>query len=176
MASGGAVLGLTTIDGRRPRVAVVGGTPASATVAGVLIEQFGCVPINSRTGADILRLIGASNAFDLVVMDFVLPDMEALAVVEHIRALGLAGATPMVALTDDRTELASPRGRAAGFAATVRKPYSPRELYGAMHVALRGPQTAVRAPPEARYPIPAERSRPRAALNSAPKISDTATT
>jgi CheY-like chemotaxis protein len=143
MAMGGTGLGLTTADGRRPRVAIVGGTPAGAMVAGVLIQQFGCSPINSATAAAVLALVSRDDPVDLVVIDLALPDMDAILAVELSRAVGARGAMPVVALIDNRAQMTAPRARAAGFAAAVVKPYSPRELYGAMHVALFGPATLV---------------------------------
>jgi CheY-like chemotaxis protein len=70
-------------------------------------------------------------------MDMLVPDMDGFVAVQLIRALGARGALPILALTDDRAALTA-QARAAGFAGTVVKPYSPRELYAAMHAALAG--------------------------------------
>ena len=141
MASTGSVLGLATADGRRPRVAVVGGTPASALVAGVLIEQFGCSPISAPTGEATLALLQSDNPVDLVVIDLSVPDMDGMIAVQLIRALGARGALPIIGLADHRSP--GPNPGSAGLTGTVVKPYSPRELYGAMRVALVGPATVV---------------------------------
>lgn len=128
--------GLVTPEGRRPRVAIVGGTPAGAMVATVLCHQFGCTPFSTPSGESVLALLRRNIALDLVVMDLVVPDMDGIVAVELIRTLGAQGKLPVVALTDDRTAVASPRARAAGFAGTVVKPYSPRELFCALQTAL----------------------------------------
>lgn len=127
---------LQTADGRRPRVAIVGGTPASAMVATVLCDQFGCAPLNSRTGESVLALLRHETPLDMVVLDLSVPDMDGIVAVQLIRALGARGNLPVIALAGDRSETASTRARAAGFAGTVVKPYSPRELYAAMMAAL----------------------------------------
>ena len=127
--------GLVNADGRRPRVAVVGGTPASAMVARTLVEHFGCAPLAAPTGEAALALIRRDDRIDLVVLDLAVPDMDGIVTVQLIRALGWRGAMPIIAIGGD-AEMTSKRGRAAGFAGAVRKPYSPRELYGAMHTAL----------------------------------------
>ena len=126
--------GLTTSDGRRPRVAIVGGTPSGAMVATVLCDQFGCTPLNTRTGESVLALLRRDIPLDMVVMDLMIADMDGFVAVQLIRALGARGAMPIVALVDDRAAMT--RVRTAGFAGTVVKPYSPRELYAAMHAAL----------------------------------------
>ena len=64
------------------------------------------------------------------------PDMDGIVAVQLIRALGARGRLPVLALTNDRAEIATPRARAAGFAGAVVKPYSPRELFAAMESAL----------------------------------------
>jgi len=143
MGVSGTALGLTTSNGRRPRVAVVGGSPASALVAGVLIEQFGCSPVNAPSATAALDLLQRDDCIDLMVADLAMSDMDGMCLIERVRALGPRGALPIVAVAADRTVLADPRARTAGFAATVVKPYSPRELYGALHMALVGPARLV---------------------------------
>ncbi len=136
MAMGGTVLGLTTADGRRPRVAIVGGTPATMLVAGVLIEHFGCLLVTAANGAAIAV---RDDPIDLIVADLPVADRDG---VRRLRAIATA---PIIALTDDGSDAGARRARAAGCAAALAKPYSPRQLYAAMHVALFGPATIVAA-------------------------------
>lgn len=132
----GTHLGLTTADGRRPRVAVVDGNAASAMVTAMLVEQFGCAPLPALTGEAALALLRMDEAVDLVVMDLAIPDMDAVVAAQLIHALASRGALPIVALAAAKADIAGQRGRAAGFSGAVVKPYSPRELYGAMLAAL----------------------------------------
>jgi DNA-binding response OmpR family regulator len=104
-------------------------------VARTLVEHFGCAPLVAPTGEAAISLIRRDDRIDLVVLDLAVPDMDGIVTVQLIRALGWRGAMPIVVIGGD-AEVTSKRGRAAGFAGTVRKPYSPRELYGAMHTAL----------------------------------------
>ncbi len=137
MPSGDDAIGrLHTAEGKRPRVAIVGGTPSSGMVATVLVEQFGCTPIHTPSGESVLALLRGDKPVDLIMIDMSVPDMDGIVAVQLIRALGARGALPVVALTNDRAEISAPRARAAGFAGSVVKPYSPRELYGALHSAL----------------------------------------
>src|SRR6266496_1245309 len=116
MASGDeAMAGLTTTAGERPRVAIVGGTPSGIMVATVLIEQFGCSPLNAPTGEAVLSLLRADEEIDLVVIDLSVADMDGIVAVQLIRALGARGALPVVALTSEQADVAAPRARAAGF-------------------------------------------------------------
>jgi DNA-binding response OmpR family regulator len=133
MASDAACL--TTSDGRRPRVAVVDGNAATATITTLLVEQFGCAPLAARSGEAALALV-RSEAVDLVLIDLHMPDMDGIVTATLIRALGERGMMPIVPLAVARSEVAGARGRAAGFAGAVLKPYSPRELHAAMQAAL----------------------------------------
>lgn len=137
-----AANGPLTIKGRKPRVAIVGGTPSGAMVATVLCQQFGCSPVIAPTGESVLALLRRDTPLDLVVIDLSVPDMDGIVAVQLIRALGTRGALPVVALASDRYEIANARARAAGFSGMVVKPYSPRELYGAMQTALARPAAA----------------------------------
>ena len=127
---------LTTADGRRPRVAVVDGNAATATITTLLVEQFGCAPLRAASGEAALALIRKDEPVDLVLIDLHMPDMDGILAATLIRALGPRGAMPIVPLAYARGELAGPRGRAAGFAGAILKPYSPRELHAAMQAAL----------------------------------------
>ena len=132
---GNEPFGLTTVDGRQPMVAVVIDNAASAMVTMTLIEQFGCLPLGVATGEAILALLQREPDVDLVVIDLALANMDGVAVAQLIRALGTHQFLPIVALADNRSDAAT-RGRAAGFAGTVMKPFSPRELYTALRGAL----------------------------------------
>ncbi len=125
-----------TVDGHRPRVAIVGGSLASTMIATVLIEQFGCEPLTAASGEAALALLRSDPAIDLIVLDLALPDMDGIVAAQLIRTLGARKTLPILAVTDDRTRLAAPQARAAGFAGWVVKPYSPRELHAAMETAL----------------------------------------
>ncbi|HZP19592.1 MAG TPA: response regulator [Bauldia sp.] len=129
----GTAFGLTTPDGRRPRVAVVCGNVADAAVTIMLAEQFGTACYAAQSGEGALALL-RRDPIDLVLLDLALPDMDALVALQLIRALGARGAMPVVAIAE--TAEAGAPGRAAGFAGTVARPFSPRELYAAMQAAL----------------------------------------
>ncbi len=125
-----------TVNGHRPRVAVVGGSPASTMIATILVEQFGCVPLTASSGEAALALLRNDQAIDLILLDLSVPDMDGIVAAQLIRALGAQHTLPIVAVTDDRSRLATQHARAAGFNGAVIKPYSPRELYAALESAF----------------------------------------
>jgi CheY-like chemotaxis protein len=124
--------GLTTADGRRPRVLVVDGNAASSMVTVALARQFGCMPVAAAGGEAALSLLRRDGGIDLIVLDMGLADREGMVLAQLVRTLGERGAMPIVALVSGQRL----PGKAAGISAALRKPYSPRELYGAMRDGL----------------------------------------
>jgi DNA-binding response OmpR family regulator len=124
--------GLATSGGRRPRVMIVDGNAASSMVAVALARQFGCMPVVATNGEAALSLLRRDGGIDLVVLDMGLADREGMVLAQLIRTLGERGTMPLIGL------VAGPRlpGKAAGFSASLRKPYSPRELHAVMRDAL----------------------------------------
>lgn len=126
-----AFQGLTTTDGLPPRVAIVGGTPSGAMVATMLAQQFGCAPFPAADDKAIMALFGDEARIDLIVMDEVRGGSSLIAS-ELVRALGQRRALPVLALIEPDVDTPV----RDGISATIRKPYSPRELFAAMHTAL----------------------------------------
>lgn len=71
---------------------------------------------------------------DLVVLDWVLPDMEGIQVAQAIRA---AGSTPIIMLTARAEEVDRVVGLELGADDYVVKPFSPRELLARIKAVLR---------------------------------------
>lgn len=122
--------GLTTADGLPPRVAIVGGTASGAMIATMLARQFGCAPFSATDDKAIMALFGDQARIDLIVMDEVRGN--GLVACELVRALGQRRALPVLALIEPGVDTPA----RDGISATIRKPYSPRELFAAMHAAL----------------------------------------
>lgn len=127
--------GLLTADGRQPLVAVLDGNPSTSAVALMLAEQFGCRVLGAPSVEAVLKLLKGGSTIDLVLIDFGISDMDPIVAAQLIRTLGLRGAMPLVAMGSGPVDPADSRARAL-FAATVAKPYSPRELYAALDKSL----------------------------------------
>lgn len=128
--------GLRTADGRRPVVAVIDGNPATAAVASMLAEQFGCRSVAAGSVEAALATLKREEVVDLVLLDFAITDMDPIVAAQLIRVLGPRGAMPIVAIARTLSHTVDARARSVGFARTVAAPYSPRELYEAMEASL----------------------------------------
>jgi CheY-like chemotaxis protein len=135
--------GLRTVEGRRPRVAIVGGNSATAMITALLVEQYGCDALKAQTGEAALALLRHEDRVDLVLIDLAITDMDGIVVALLMRAMGSRGAMPIVPLTSNRDDVTNPRSRAAGFTGSLIKPFSPRELYDVMATALAHAPAAI---------------------------------
>ena len=96
-----------------------------------------------RSGADALETLASDGAFDVVLTDHDMPDMNGLALATRIRAAGHA--MPIVLLS---SSLSSGRDGAGSehLAATLQKPILRADLYRRLQ-ALSGAEEIVEAPP-----------------------------
>lgn len=79
-----------------------------------------------------------ANAFDMVILDLMLPDMDGLEVCRRIRALpGALGRTPVLMLTAKGDPMDRIIGLEMGADDYLPKPFEPRELLARIRAVLR---------------------------------------
>ena len=98
--------------------------------------MFECTSQSVTDGAEAVDAM-RSGAFDLVLMDIKMPQMDGLEATRRIRALqGPASAAPIVALTANADPWDAAEYLGAGMDAVVEKPIRPEALLEAMSAAL----------------------------------------
>jgi PAS domain S-box-containing protein len=128
------------------RILLVEDNPTNQLVASRILQQLGAVV---HTADDGLSGVEATRdgAFDLVLMDVQMPGIDGLEAARRIRALpGLAGATPIIALTANVMAHQRATYQAAGMNGVAAKPISPTALVTEiLRLADEGPlsETAV---------------------------------
>ena len=85
-------------------------------------------------GDEAVRL-GAGEAWDLILLDVMLPKKDGFEVCQELRQAGLQ--TPVIMLTAKTHEAEKVLGLELGADDYVTKPFSPRELRARIHAALR---------------------------------------
>jgi DNA-binding response OmpR family regulator len=95
--------------------------------------------LNGQKGLDLLsNKLSASPAFDLVILDLMLPDMDGLDVCRRIRALeGPQSGTPVLMLTAKGDPMDRVIGLEIGADDYLPKPFEPRELLARIRAILR---------------------------------------
>ena len=93
---------------------------------------------DGHSGLALLRSESTATAFDLVMLDLMLPDIDGLEVCRSIRALaGNAGQTPILMLTAKGDPMDRIIGLEIGADDYLPKPFEPRELLARIRAILR---------------------------------------
>ena len=116
---------------RGARVLLAEDNPVNQEVALELLRSVGLMVDVAATGREALRLAGQS-AYDLVLMDVQMPEMDGLQATRELRRLPGHAMTPILAMTanafgEDRQACLD-----AGMDAHVGKPVDPPSLYAAL--------------------------------------------
>lgn len=122
--------------------------------ATTMLTQIGCNVTTARTGLEAVRA-AAAQAFDLVLMDMQMPEMDGLEATRHIRAApGPNQAKPILALTANAFVEDASRCKQAGMNEHLTKPIRRAALEAALlrHLSEREP---IEAKPEPKPKAPA---------------------
>jgi signal transduction histidine kinase/HPt (histidine-containing phosphotransfer) domain-containing protein len=99
-------------------------------------RQWGMDCESATNGRDALKMIAQGKPFDAAILDLQLPDTDALALANEIRALPAGRFLPLLGLTTVRTPDDENRTANAALAAFVQKPVHPAQLLDALGRAL----------------------------------------
>src|SRR5690606_11880180 len=111
------------------RVLLVDDSDINLEIASHLLAREGAVVVTASSGRQALQRLDATpDAFDVVLMDVQMPDMDGLAATRHLRQRPALRQLPVIALTAGA--LAEERRRAidAGMNAFLTKPLEPQLL------------------------------------------------
>ena len=107
----------------RPRVLIVDDDPVSLRFLEAAVEQSGCVVETAANGAAALA---ADGAFDLLLIDRHLPDIDGVELLSALRKDGITAAA--IATSAEIDADAAAQLRAAGFADVLEKPASVQRI------------------------------------------------
>jgi CheY-like chemotaxis protein len=106
------------------------------------LEEFGLTYDMAASGAEALELL-AANAYDLILMDIVMPELDGVEATRRIRAMdGPVGEIPIVALTAHTMKSDREDYLTAGLDTYVAKPIRGRELFAALEPYLNADEIA----------------------------------
>jgi len=118
------------------RVLVVEDNPVNREIATTMLEKIGCVHEIAENGRQALEILG-NSAFDVVLLDCQMPEMDGYETVRHIRAgggaygpLAVRPDVPVIALTANALSGDRDQCLAAGFTDYLSKPFAEGELRG----------------------------------------------
>jgi len=129
------------IEAAPARVLVVDDEPMVREVIARYLQQDGFRVHEAADGADAEDWLAANEA-DLVVLDLMLPKVDGLTILRHLRN---EGDVPVILLTARAEEVDRVLGLELGADDYVVKPFSPRELVARVRTVLRRSGGAARA-------------------------------
>jgi DNA-binding response OmpR family regulator len=120
----------------RPEILVVDDDRKTVELVRLYLERAGygvCLAYDGQQALDLTQ----TRAFDLVILDLMLPRLDGLDVCHALRTGGLRGSVPIIMLTARVTEDDKLLGLETGADDYVAKPFSPRELVARVNAVLR---------------------------------------
>ena len=120
----------------QPRVLVVEDEPAQLEVLAYNLETEGFAVSRARDGEEALLII-AEDAPDIIVLDWMMPNMSGIEVCRRVKSKPETRTTPVIMLSARSEEVDKVRGLETGADDYVVKPYSVIELMARVRTQLR---------------------------------------
>ena len=120
----------------QPRVLVVEDEPAQLEVLAYNLEAEGFAVSRARDGEEALLII-AEEAPDIIVLDWMMPNISGIEVCRRIKSKPETRSTPVIMLSARSEEVDKVRGLETGADDYVVKPYSVIELMARVRTQLR---------------------------------------
>lgn len=102
----------------------------------VVLKRDGYRVMTAETAADALRLVEEKTP-DLLLVDAVLPDMDGLALCQHLRAMPDLADVPIIFVTGRDSPYSVAEALSVGGDDYIRKPFIPRELTARIRAHIR---------------------------------------
>jgi CheY-like chemotaxis protein/HPt (histidine-containing phosphotransfer) domain-containing protein len=120
-AASGIAQGAIPPPSRQLRVLLVDDDPVNCEVGEAILNRLGHHPTIARNGASAVAL-ARDQAFEIILMDLHMPDMDGVEAASRIGKLGLPKTPRIIAVTADVSSSARERLAGAGIAKIVSKP------------------------------------------------------
>ncbi|MBR0841241.1 response regulator [Bradyrhizobium liaoningense] len=120
-AANGIAQGALPPPSRQLRVLLVDDDPVNCEVGEAILKRLGHHPTIAMNGASAIEL-ARDQAFDVILMDLHMPDMDGVEAASRIGKLGLPKLPRIIAVTADVSRSARERLAGAGIARVVGKP------------------------------------------------------
>nr|WP_249812554.1 hybrid sensor histidine kinase/response regulator [Bradyrhizobium sp. 141] len=141
LAASGVAQGELPIPSRQLRVLLVDDDPVNCEVGEAILKRLGHLPTIARNGASAVAL-ARDQAFDVILMDLHMPDMDGVEAASRIGKLGLPKMPRIIAVTADVSSIARERLAGAGIAKVVSKPILINALREAIEEDSQDPAAA----------------------------------
>jgi CheY-like chemotaxis protein len=97
-----------------------------------VLDDHGMEIVSADNGREAIRMVESDPAIDIVLMDIMMPEMDGLATMQHIRRLPRGRELPMVAVTAKAMKGDRQKCIEAGAWDYLSKPVDPAHLLGVL--------------------------------------------
>jgi two-component system chemotaxis response regulator CheY len=118
------------------RILTVDDSPSMREMVRIALTGAGFDVMQASDGAQALELARGA-AFDLVLSDVHMPNMDGIALIRALRAESAYKHTPILMLTTEGSSDRKREGKEAGATGWIVKPFDPAQLIATMHRVLR---------------------------------------
>jgi CheY-like chemotaxis protein len=108
-------------------ILIVDDNPVNLTVEKILMEKYGMTVDTAESGGECLGML-KSKSYDIIFMDHMMPEMDGVETMQHIREEGLCDDVPIVVVTANAIVGVEDEMRKLGFDGYVSKPIDMKML------------------------------------------------
>ena len=119
-----------------PTILAVDDSASMRQMVSFTLKGAGFDVVEASDGAEALRL-AKTKAFNLVITDINMPNMDGITLVKELRALPNYKFTPLLLLTTESSPEKKQQGKAAGATGWIVKPFNPEQLIGTVRKVIR---------------------------------------
>jgi CheY-like chemotaxis protein len=117
------------------RLLLVEDEPVNREIATIILEELGLIIDVAQDGIEAVAL-AQTQAYDLILMDMQMPNMDGLEATRRIRGLPNGATVPILAMTANAYAEDKARCFAAGMDDFISKPVEPAALFTSIHKGL----------------------------------------
>jgi len=95
-----------------------------------ILKQEGYDTVEAGDGLEALTILGSAGAFDLIITDVNMPNMDGIVFIKKTRELAKFKFTPIIVLTTESQGSKMNEGKEAGATGWIVKPFNADKLLG----------------------------------------------
>jgi type IV pilus assembly protein PilB len=127
---------VTPLAGKKGKILVADDSSVIVTVIQAVLTKAGYETISARNGVEALQAAFREKP-DLVITDYLMPDMDGITLIEKLKAQMLSKSIPVVVLTAKNETAFFNRAKMAGAGECLGKPVNKEDLLAAVSRLLR---------------------------------------